>query len=50
MIDLEKVRKAIEVQREIAIEKLVVKSENGEELSSEELDILESFYENKVED
>lgn len=48
MIDIVRLKKAIEVQKEKIIEKLIEKSENDNELESEELDMLENFLETKT--
>lgn len=50
MIDLEKLKRAIEIQKEIIINDLIKKSENGIVLTDDELDMLETYYEENVED
>lgn len=50
MIDLNKVKRAIEIQKEIIITKLVEKSEDGEVLDKDEIKMLENYYEDNMEE
>ena len=49
-VDLKKLKKAIEIQKELIINELIEKSTEGEKLEEKELKILESYYQESKED
>lgn len=49
MVSIERLRKAIELQKEFIIEEIVEKSEAGEKLTDDELEMLETYYDMKTE-
>lgn len=50
MVDIDRLKRAVEVQKEKIIEKIIEKSENDVEISEEELDMLENFLDSKKEE
>ncbi len=43
-MDIERLRKAIEIQKESIIEEIIVKSERGDKITNDELVMLEKYY------
>lgn len=50
MVDIKKLKRAIEIQKEIIINELIEKSNNEEKLKQEELKMLEKYYETAKEE
>lgn len=50
MVDIKKLKRAIEIQKEIIINELIEKSNNEEKLKPEELKMLEKYYETAKEE
>lgn len=50
MIDIVRLKRAIEVQKDKIVEKIILKSENDDEVSNDELEILENYLETKNEE
>lgn len=48
-VDLKKLKKAIELQKELIINELIEKSNEGEKLDDKELKMLENYYEDAKE-
>ncbi|MCQ2979547.1 MAG: hypothetical protein MJ245_07110 [Clostridia bacterium] len=50
MVDLKKLKKAIDIQKEIIINELIEKSNNEEKLKADEIKMLEKYYQDVKED
>lgn len=50
MVDIKKLKKAIDIQKDIIINELIERSNNEEKLKPEEVKMLEKYYQDVKED
>ncbi|MCQ2911410.1 MAG: hypothetical protein MJ244_04395 [Clostridia bacterium] len=50
MVDLKKLKRAIDIQKEIIINELIDRSNNEEKLKADEVKMLEKYYQDVKED